>query len=438
MARLLTPFMKRNHQNSARLFAEAQTLLPGGVSSPVRAFKAVGGTPLVIARGEGAYIVDVDANRYVDYVLSYGPLILGHAPPPVVEAITDTAALGTSFGAPSPLEAALARLIMHAMPSVEMIRFVNSGTEVAMSALRLARAFTKRNLIIKFTGNYHGHADSLLVRAGSGVATLGLPDSPGVPTDVVAHTLVAPYNNLDAVRQLFTQYRGQIAAVIVEPVAGNMGVVPPVEGFLQGLRDITANDGALLIFDEVMTGFRVHIGGAQTLYGIRPDLTMLGKVIGGGLPVGAYGGRREIMELVAPLGPVYQAGTLSGNPLAMAAGIATLQQLYEPGVWDRAAAAAQRLKEGMVDIAKAAHVPVYPTHVGTMLGFFFSDRPVTDWDTAAHSDTKRFATFFNNMLDHGVYLAPSQFEAWFTSTVHDDAVIHHTLTAAEQSLKHGH
>jgi glutamate-1-semialdehyde 2,1-aminomutase len=425
----------KNNDTSARLFAEAETLLPGGVNSPVRAFKAVGGTPLFIARGEGAYVVDMDNNRYIDYVLSYGPLILGHAPPLVVSAISETAAKGTSFGAPSPLELTLAHLIVRAMPNIEMIRFVNSGTEAAMSALRLARAFTKRDMVLKFEGNYHGHADTFLVRAGSGVATLGLPDSPGVPAQAVAHTLVAPYNDLAAVQQLFTQYAGQIAAIFVEPVAGNMGVVPPAEGFLQGLRDITANDGALLIFDEVMTGFRVHLGGAQALYGVHPDLTILGKVIGGGLPVGAYGGRRDIMQMIAPSGPVYQAGTLSGNPLAMAAGIATLQQLYKPGVWDRIDRTAQKLIDGITSAARTTNTPIYPTRVGTMLGMYFTDRPVTDWATAAQSDTKRFAAFFRSMLKCGVYLPPSQFEAWFLSAAHGEQEIQATLAAVDRSIR---
>jgi glutamate-1-semialdehyde 2,1-aminomutase len=323
---------------------------------------------------------------------------------------------------------------MQAMPNIEMIRFVNSGTEAAMSALRLARAFTKRDMILKFEGNYHGHADALLVRAGSGVATLALPDSPGVPAQAVTHTLVAPYNDLDAVRQLFTQYRGQIAAIVVEPVAGNMGVVPPTQGFLQGLRDITANDGALLIFDEVMTGFRVHLGGAQTLHGIHPDLTILGKIIGGGLPVGAYGGRREIMQMIAPSGPVYQAGTLSGNPLAMTAGIATLQQLYRPGVWDRVDRTAQRLAEGITLAARDANIPVYLTRAGTMLCMYFTDQVVTDWTSAAKSDTKRFGAFFQSMLKRGVYLAPSQFEAWFLSTAHGEQEVRVTVEAVAHSL----
>ncbi len=330
------------HDASERLFAEALELLPGGVSSPVRAFRAVGGSPLFIERGEGAYLVDVDGNRYVDYVLSWGPLILGHAHPRVVAALEEAVRRGTSYGAPSPLELELARLIRDAMPSVELVRFVSSGTEATMSALRLARAFTGRAKIVKFAGCYHGHADFLLVQAGSGVATLGLPDSPGVTPGAVADTLTAPFNDLAAVERLFAAH-GDVAAVIVEPVAGNMGLVPPAEGFLEGLRELTAAHGALLVFDEVMTGFRVHPGGAQALYGVTPDLTMLGKVIGGGLPVGAYGGRREIMELVAPAGPVYQAGTLSGNPLAMTAGIETLRALSEPGVWDGLERTGERL-----------------------------------------------------------------------------------------------
>ncbi|HSM59056.1 MAG TPA: glutamate-1-semialdehyde 2,1-aminomutase [Candidatus Sulfomarinibacteraceae bacterium] len=422
------------NQKSQSLYEEAQGLMPGGVSSPVRAFRAVGGNPLFIERGQGAYLFDVDGNRYIDYVLSWGPLILGHAHPNVISALNQAAARGTSFGAPSPLEIELARLIRSFMPGLELIRFVNSGTEATMSALRLARAYTGRDKIVKFQGNYHGHADQLLVKAGSGVATLGLPDSPGVPASTTADTLVAPFNDLEVVTQLFQEYPGQIAGVIIEPVAGNMGVVLPAEGFLQGLRRLTAEEEALLIFDEVMTGFRVHPGGAQALYDIEPDLTTLGKVIGGGLPVGAYGGRRDIMEMVAPSGPMYQAGTLSGNPLAMTAGITTLQTLQGSDVWESIAATTKRLVDGLQQAADGAGVPVTTSHAGTMFGLFFSSELVTDWQTASQANTGRFARYFQGMLQRGIYLAPSQYEAGFLSTEHGDEEIERTVAAAEQVM----
>jgi glutamate-1-semialdehyde 2,1-aminomutase len=420
-----------SRERSEQLFAAALDLLPGGVSSPVRAFRAVGGSPLFVERGEGAYLVDVDGNRYVDYVLSWGPLILGHAHPRLVAALEDALRKGTSFGAPSPLELELARLIREALPSMELVRFVSSGTEATMSALRVARAFTGREKIVKFVGCYHGHADFLLVQAGSGVATLGLPDSPGVTPGAVADTLTAPFNDLEAVERLLAA--NEVAAVILEPVVGNMGLVLPQPGFLEGLRERTTEVGALLVFDEVMTGFRVHPGGAQALYGVTPDLTTLGKVIGGGLPVGAYGGRREIMELVAPAGPVYQAGTLSGNPLAMTAGIETLRTLAEPGVWDGLERVGARLEAGLRSLADQVQV----ARAGTMFGLFFSDVPVTGWDTAKTADTARFAAFHAAMLDRGVYLAPSQFEAGFLSTVHGDVEVDATIEAARDALSTG-
>ena len=421
-------------KTSDQLLAEARRYIPGGVNSPVRAFRAVGCEPLFISRGEGPHLYDVDGRRYVDYVLSWGPLILGHAHPAVVNALMEAVQRGTSYGAPTELETELARLVVEAVPSIEMVRFVNSGTEATMSALRLARAYTGRDKIMKFDGCYHGHADSLLVKAGSGVATLGLPDSPGVPLGAAGDTLVAQYNDLESVRRLFEASQGEVAAVIVEPVAANFGVIPPRPGFLEGLRQLTRQDGALLIFDEVITGFRLGFGGAQALYGVVPDLTCLGKVIGGGLPVGAYGGRRQIMEMVAPVGPVYQAGTLAGNPLAMTAGIVTLRELARPGVYETLEQRSARLAEGIGAAARLAGVPVCQNRAGSLSCAFFTDRPVNDVASARSCDTARYARFFRSMLAKGVYLAPSQFEASFLSLAHGEQEIDCTVRAAEEAL----
>jgi glutamate-1-semialdehyde 2,1-aminomutase len=415
---------------SAELFARAQGLLPGGVDSPVRAFKGVGGTPRFIARGKGSAMWDVDGNQYIDYLGSWGPLIAGHAHPGVVAAIQAAATRGTSYGAPIEAELELAELVKQAFPSIDLVRFVSSGTEATMSALRLARAATKRDMILKFDGGYHGHADGLLVQAGSGPLTLGQPDSAGVPSSAAAQTLSVPYNDLVAVRDGFAAHAGLIAAVIVEPVAGNMGVVPPEPGFLEHLRVMTREQGALLIFDEVITGFRVGSGGAQARYGITPDLTCLGKILGGGLPVGGYGGRQDIMELVSPLGPVYQAGTLSGNPLAMAAGVATLRLLTEPGVYDHLETLSARLVDGLGEAAERAGVAYTANRVGSMFTGFFSADPVSDYVSAKKADTRRYAHFFHAMLQRGVYLAPSQFEAGFMSLAHTQADVDATLETA--------
>lgn len=427
--------MKINTDRSRKAFAAAKKVIPGGVNSPVRAFKSVNAEPVFIDRGEGPYVFDIDGNKYIDYIASWGPLIMGHAHPQVIEAVKKVAEKGTSFGAPTRLETEMAELVCARVPSVEIVRMVNSGTEATMSALRLARGYTGRDKILKFEGSYHGHADSLLIKAGSGVATLGLPDSPGVPMNVASNTLTVAYNDLEAVKVAFERYGEQIAAVIVEPVAGNMGVVPPVPGFLQGLREITEANGSLLIFDEVMTGFRVHYHCAQGLYGVTPDLTCLGKVIGGGLPVGAYGGKREIMEQMAPTGPIYQAGTLSGNPLAMTAGIQTLKLLGEPGVYDQLESKAQRLEAGLLANAEEKGLPITINRVGSMLCPFFTERPVTNYASAATSDTKLFSRYFGLMLEHGVSIAPSQFEGMFISAVHDDQIIDRTIEIHREVLK---
>jgi len=419
---------------SEALFTRAQKVLPGGVDSPVRAYRQVGGTPPFITRADGAYVFDADGNRYVDYVGSWGPMILGHNPEPVRTALTAALKSGTSFGAPTELEVRLAEAVIAAVPSIEMMRFVSSGTEATMSALRLARGFTGRDLILKFEGCYHGHADALLVKAGSGAATLGVPDSAGVPADVARLTLTAPYNDLEAVKAQAAAHGERIAAVIVEPVAGNMGCVPPRPGFLEGLRALCDAHGIVLIFDEVMTGFRVAYGGYQSICGVIPDLTTLGKVIGGGLPVGAFGGRREIMERIAPLGPVYQAGTLSGNPLAMTAGIATLAALSAPGVYERLEALGARLSEGLAAAAARAGVPVTLARQGSMGCMYFHPGPVWDYADAARSDVPRFGRYFHGMLDRGVYLAPSQFEAGFVSLAHTEADIDATTAAAAEAL----
>lgn len=423
------------YARSRAAFARAQQAIPGGVNSPVRAFRAVGGDPLYFNRGAGAYVWDIDGNRYIDYMLSWGPLIAGHTHPNVVAAVQKQAAQGTSFGAPTEVETELAEEIKAIFPSMDLVRMVNSGTEATMSALRLARAYTGRSKIVKFEGCYHGHADSLLIRAGSGVATLSLPDSPGVPSDVAALTLTVPYNDVDALRLLFEKYGSDIAGVIVEPVAGNMGMVIPDDGFLQAVRDITHAYDTVLIFDEVMTGFRVHLGGAQALYKITPDLTTLGKVIGGGLPVGAYGGRKEIMELVAPLGPVYQAGTLSGNPLAMAAGLATLQLIKHEGVYEQFNKNGQALTQGFAAIANRHGIPVQTAQLGSMYGTFFASAPVRNYETAQKTDGEMYKRYFHAMLKQGVYLAPSQLESGFLSLAHDDEVIANTLEAMETAFQ---
>ena len=423
-----------NTSKSEEIFSAAQHLMPGGVSSPVRAFKSVGGQPIVFDRVKGAYVWDVDGNQYIDYVGTWGPAICGHAHPEVLEALHAALENGTSFGAPCYLENVLAEMVIDAVPSVEMVRFVNSGTEACMSVLRLMRAYTQRDMVIKFEGCYHGHAGMFLVQAGSGVATLGLPDSPGVPKSVTSNTLTAPYNDLEAVKKLFAEHPGKISGVILEPVVGNSGFIPPQPGFLEGLREITQADGALLVFDEVMTGFRISYGGAQAHFGVTPDLTTMGKVIGGGLPVGAYGGRKDIMQMVAPAGPMYQAGTLSGNPLAMTAGIKTLEILKRPGTYEQLDNMTKKLTDGMAKVAQETGHENFGGQISGMFGFFFNPGPVNNYDDAKRSDLEKFGRYHRGMLEQGIYLAPSQFEAGFTSLAHTDEDIERTLAAAKTVL----
>ncbi|EAD9675110.1 glutamate-1-semialdehyde-2,1-aminomutase [Listeria monocytogenes] len=424
----------QNYSKSEKAFKEAKKVLPGGVNSPVRAFNSVDASPVFMDHGKGAYITDVDGNEYIDYVLSWGPLILGHADPAVVNAITKAALKGTSFGTPTEIETELAKLVIERVPSIEIVRMVSSGTEATMSAIRLARGYTKREKILKFEGSYHGHGDSLLIKAGSGVATLGLPDSPGVTKGLAADTITVPYNDIEGAKLAFEKYGEEIAAVIVEPVAGNMGVVPPIEGFLEGLRELTTKFGSLLIFDEVMTGFRVDYYSAQVYYVVTPDLTCLGKVIGGGLPVGAYGGKKEIMEQIAPAGSIYQAGTLSGNPLAMNAGFETVRQLT-PQHYDVFRTLIKRMEEGLTEISARRQVPLSINKAGSMFGFFFTDQKVINFDTAKTSNLEFFRNYYREMLGQGIFLPPSQFEGVFISTMHTENEIDKTLEAFDTTCK---
>ncbi|WOS28601.1 glutamate-1-semialdehyde 2,1-aminomutase [Listeria monocytogenes] len=424
----------QNYSKSEKAFKEAKKVLPGGVNSPVRAFNSVDASPVFMDHGKGAYITDVDGNEYIDYVLSWGPLILGHADPAVVNAITKAALKGTSFGTPTEIETELAKLVIERVPSIEIVRMVSSGTEATMSAIRLARGYTKREKILKFEGSYHGHGDSLLIKAGSGVATLGLPDSPGVTKGLAADTITVPYNDIEGAKLAFEKYGEEIAAVIVEPVAGNMGVVPPIEGFLEGLRELTTKFGSLLIFDEVMTGFRVDYYSAQGYYVVTPDLTCLGKVIGGGLPVGAYGGKKEIMEQIAPAGSIYQAGTLSGNPLAMNAGFETVRQLT-PQHYDVFRTLIKRMEEGLTEISARRQVPLSINKAGSMFGFFFTDQKVINFDTAKTSNLEFFRNYYREMLGQGIFLPPSQFEGVFISTMHTENEIDKTLEAFDITCK---
>jgi len=427
--------MDMNVEKSRKLFQESLAIIPGGVNSPVRACKSVGTEPVFIDHADGCHVFDADGNRYIDYIGSWGPMILGHRHPAVIEAIKSVLEKGTSFGAPTEFEVQLAEIVTKAVPSIEMVRMVNSGTEAAMSAVRLARGYTGRDLIVKFDGCYHGHADTLLVAAGSGVATLGIPGSPGVPESVVQNTLSLPFNDMDAVEDVMSRKGEQIAGIIVEPIGGNMGMVEPVPGFLETLRSLTEKSGSLLILDEVMTGFRVAYGGAQFLYSIQPDITCLGKIIGGGLPVGAYGGRKEIMEYIAPQGPVYQAGTLSGNPVAMAAGIATLTELKKPGVYESLDEKSDRLSKGLLEAARKAEISVTSARVGSMMGMFFTQVPVRNFEDAKTSDLDMFSAYYRGMLGKGIYLAPSQFEALFVSAAHTEEDIEETIKAAEAVLR---